>query len=402
MIKVGKFRQDFCLLFYFIAVFAFMPTNLTSDRQIWMFASFLLLISTGIDALAGKTKIYLYNCCISYIVLVAFGILSMVWSSNTALTVNYLLTKFLFILAGALCVSSYMKDEEDAEHVIMLMIASACIASVRFCYYTPWDRYLRGSFGLLLDPNTNYNSYTTPLSLAFVLSAYYALKGKRKLCLFAMLFLAAVLLLGGSRKSIVLIPLTMIFFTLNKTNVKRALKGCLVVIIVLACGLYAVQNIPQLSSVQKSLTNAYNAFILGERTGIGNSTEGRIYLMQAAREVWMSHPLLGVGWNNFRYNNSLGLYAHNNYYETLASLGIVGFLLYYSIHLRVLVHLFTKRKKETVPYSQMVSGVVFAMLFLEIGALPIYSREVMLLYLTILASYERISGQRIKRLRIKG
>lgn len=401
MIKIRNKRQSIVLFLFFIAMFAFMPTNLLSDRKIWMLASILLLLSTIYDMLNKKVKIYLYGCYCSYFLLIVYGIVSMMWSANNALTSNYLNTKFPFITLGVLCVAAYMDNQDNADHILRLAVIAACVAAIRFCYYTPWDNYSRGYFGILLDENTNYNNYMTPLSLAFVLASYYALQKKEKRMQVAMIFLAMVLLLGGSRKTIFLIPVAVLFFTTKRGNVKRVFKGGLLTFAILIIGYYAINNVPQLASVQESLYNAYKAYILGERTNLGNSTEGRIYLTRAAKEVWMNHPILGVGWNNFRYYNNLGVYAHNNYYEALASLGIIGFALYYFLHINALVGVYrTSGKHNSIESSKLTLGMILAMLFLEVGAMPIYSRETMMLYLITLAMYERMRGRSLIRLQI--
>lgn len=73
------------------------------------------------------------------------------------------------------------------------------------------------------------------------------------------------------------------------------------------------------------------------------SVLGRMRLQELAINVFKAHPIIGVGINNFRSYNNLsslsGYYAHNNYLELLADLGIVGTLIYYSPFIGCLVEI---------------------------------------------------------------
>ena len=285
-----------------------------------------------------------------------------------------------------------MYDDASNDRILKLMTLAACIAALRFCYYTPWKSYYRGDFGILLDSNTNYNNYTSPLCMAFIIAAYYAFVRKSKMMLVPTAALAVVLVLAGSRKTIVVLPVIALFYLIDTRNYKKFLKGLLWSFVLIILLVVAIMNIEILSGIRESLMNAVNAYIFGQRSGIGNSTESRMYLVETAQKVWMEHPVWGVGWNNFRYHNALGLYSHNNYIEVLTCLGIVGFALYYSQHARTLYVALSKKNRRRNSWVKLVLGTLLGMLVIEVGAVAIYSREIMLIYLIVLTMYDRMNG----------
>lgn len=382
--------SNICLFLFFISLFGFMPTTLDLDQVIWVASTLLLCFCTLLDVRNGKIKLYIGNSLLLFFIVIAFGVLSILWSAySTTHMMDYLRTRFPVIILGTVCVGAYMYDEKSTYKIFTMMVWAAVIAALRFCYYTPWSTYYRGDFGILLDPNINYNTYTTPLCLAFIISAYYSLSKKKKMMLLPMMILAAVSVLAGSRKTIVVLPVIIVLYLVNQSNIKDCVKGILGAIVLVAVLVGVIMNVEFLSGIKESLLNAIKAYLFGETENIGNSAEGRMYLIDTAMEVWFEHPILGIGWNNFRYCNELGLYSHNNYVETLACLGIVGFILYYCQHIRACLLTFTRKNY----LSKLILGILIGILIMEIGTIPLYSREPMMIYLIILTAYDRTTNE---------
>ena len=81
------------------------------------------------------------------------------------------------------------------------------------------------------------------------------------------------------------------------------------------------------------LANTY----LGTRFGYSvhmedESTMARISFVQIAIQLFLANPLLGVGAGQFGVASGTGYYAHNEFAELIATTGLPGFLLYYSVY----------------------------------------------------------------------
>lgn len=397
-----KYRKwdIFCLFFFFVAIFAFMPTARTTDRNIWMAATLLLCLNVA-WRLVNRKKIPVDNAIGWYLLVVMWGAISCIWSLNTSQFELYVLLYASVIIVGTLCVAAYISDEADVDRVMMLIIVAGCIAGLRFCWYTPWDSilksgyYMRGTFGSLLDDVTNYNNYTSHLCIINIIAGYYAIVKKKKWCYIAYTLLFAILIFGGSRKNLVVIPLITIYFAISSGSVSNKLRNFLLSLAVVICGFYALMTLDFLSQIR----DTFFQMITGVSSSIATdaSTQERLYLIDTAKQVWWDHPILGVGWDNFRYYNGLHVYAHNSYFELLACTGIIGFCLYYYYYLRLLgrsvMHALRGVSNE---WDMLVIGVMIGFLIQEYGAITLYGRERMIMLLIVSTAYSIGTGNKVK------
>lgn len=176
------------------------------------------------------------------------------------------------------------------------------------------------------------------ICVTFSIIAYYFYsisKAKKHLLMIAVYIV--IIFLTKSRAS--LLFLVFGIFLYSYFNAKRARKP-----IVLACvgitflaAMYLVLNVPFLYNI----VGFRMAGLLG-LSGSGSyiadaSTLGRLKLLRNGYKVFVSSPFLGVGINNcglvshLKYGYYTVVYAHNNYIELLADVGIVGAFLYYGL-----------------------------------------------------------------------
>ena len=110
---------------------------------------------------------------------------------------------------------------------------------------------------------------------------------------------------------------------------------------------------------------------------IDSSSVKRAAYIQIGIEQFLRTPIIGIGIGStgalLQQYYGLDTYLHNNFVELLASGGIIGFLIYYSIHMHLLYDYFKYRRKDD-PY--LVLCVVFLMiqLIMEYGMVSYYSK----------------------------
>lgn len=385
----AQLTDQIIVLLFLVALIGYMPTARGTDRWVWI-GMLALLLLRSLWLLARQELYFVLDCNLFvYILVFLWGLLSCFWSKNISEFKSYTLTSFPVVLCAVVCLSGYIGGRIDSDRFLQLVILAGLIAGVRFCLYTDWSGlsdgiYLRGSFGGLLDDVTNYNSYTAVLTTPCVLALYCAIVKHQKIAIFPAMVLFAMLLLGGSRKNLVAIPITALLFAQFTGNGVKKLKVLLLLLLALTVSLYLLETVPALSGIRSSLEGMRNGLSQAEEAKVDVSTQGRMYLQEQGIRVWMEHPFAGVGWHNYRYYNDAGLYAHNNYVELLASLGIVGFLLYYTMFLRagyLLCSGFLRRRflKEDI----LLIGFAFNILIVEIGSITVYFKERLILMLVI-------------------
>ena len=104
----------------------------------------------------------------------------------------------------------------------------------------------------------------------------------------------------------------------------------------------------------------------------------------------MENPLLGYGLNNYHLFHWSGVYSHNNYIEVLVSLGIIGFIIYYSIFINSATVLIKKREYLKPIHFLLAFSILSSFVF-GYGMVQFYSKGIWILMGVILAEIDNIA-----------
>ncbi|WP_157518094.1 O-antigen ligase family protein [Flagellimonas lutaonensis] len=189
--------------------------------------------------------------------------------------------------------------------------------------------YSRGNFALLgfssmkvqrdrFFFNANYYSYISYFANISIL--YLHLRYKNKLTFILTLVLPflflALAFITQSRSGLLFVLLVNTFFWLfiNKsTNAQNSLFKIVRFIGVLAVGIFlAIQ-----------LNNVYQKSNIAQRFS-SSGDDSRAYLARQGIELFIEHPLLGIGLGQFPMFNRSKQFTHNSYAEALSEHGIIG------------------------------------------------------------------------------
>lgn len=133
-----------------------------------------------------------------------------------------------------------------------------------------------------------------------------------------------------------LLLIGLLFLILSKYGIRKLFKVLLYSFTSLLVGWMFI-HLPIFSTILERLESYLSVS--------GNSSDNlRAELIRYGLELFAENPLLGYGLNNYQLFHWSGLYSHNNYIEVLVSLGIMGFLIYYSIFINSTIALLKKRK----------------------------------------------------------
>lgn len=387
--KMGKknkasLLENFILLFLFVTLIGFMPTSKSTDKYISLLA-IILFILYGVFK---KGTIKVSKSILWYTILILFGGLSCIWSKDTTRYIYYLINSSPIVISIIILIGKYVEDENDVDRLLKLMVYGGCIAGIRYLFYTDISSifssgyYLRGTFGSLLDNVTNYNNYTSPLCLACIIASYYTFYKKEKWGFIPFILLTAILIFSGSRKTIITIPLISMMFIFMQGNIKEKIKSLVFIIILFIISLSIINNFEFLSQIRERLYSLIINFFQDNKE-LDNSSRLRMIMIENAKRVWNNHLLFGVGWDNFRYYGELGnATAHNGYYEVLASLGITGFIFYFSLYCKnIICEILNFVRKKSDENTVFIIGFILSLLFLEIGSALIYNKVMTILFL---------------------
>ena len=182
----------------------------------------------------------------------------------------------------------------------------------------------------------NVNVVAMNMCFAFAACVYCAFnsekKGRRVFWYICMAFIAFSSFLTGSRK--VILSFLVIFIVANNGIKLR----------------YKVLGLLSLAAVYWLLMNNESLyFLLGHKIDFFSNDAYKLYdssdsvrsnLIAGAWEMFCQKPW-GKGFGCVQ--EKFGLYAHNNYLEVLASLGLVGFITYYSLYVWGLIKSYKNR-----------------------------------------------------------
>lgn len=213
-------------------------------------------------------------------------------------------------------------DKKAIKTIALIVIVSTAIGAI-------WGitGYVTGKSATIeLNSVGHINHSAIYLALALVLAIPFLrlLEGRPEKIFISLssLIILTTLILTSSRATILGIATALIVMSVF-TKWKRQLAYVFTAIIVVT--VIILISVPGLQLLQKNT-------LLSDMSLIS-----RIKLWGNAWEMFISHPLLGVGSKHFRFYNTFefGSHAHNLYFNTIAQLGIVGFislmLLFYHI-----------------------------------------------------------------------
>jgi len=173
--------------------------------------------------------------------------------------------------------------------------------------------------------------------------------------LLALPFIATTLVLSGSRKTLVSVGVFALMWALLTYGSAKASKvRSVLLLLVVATALYVagrfvVEN-----------THAGERFVQASRDP--RLSMGRYSLYQEGWTMFLQSPVQGVGLGNFLTHSSIGMYAHSDFMEVLATTGFVGFVLYSSIYLVLWRRLRRMMKRSEDATSRYMAGLYQAMI----------------------------------------
>jgi O-antigen ligase len=292
--------------------------------------------------------------------------------NTLSLSVNQLLVAFLYLLRfvayGSLyfIAKSFTRDEKN--EIMMYLLAAGVISLilgfVQFLFFDDlrsmsvfgWDIHLYRLFGMYLDPNFAGVIYCLFLILlvAFMVNSLQKNENRYHQILVAILIAATILaiVLTYSRTALVMMVTSFLAFAGITWQKKLFIPlGIVSLILVVAFS---------------------NIFVEGKNPFRVASSSERVKSMQEAMLIIQRHPVLGVGFNAYRYaQNRYNLrrsdkweVSHadagtdNSFLFVFATTGIVGLTAFGYLWYSIISSLYKKIKKHSDQYGIVAASLV--------------------------------------------
>jgi O-antigen ligase len=325
--------------------------DLSSHRLIW-WGGVALFVGTYL--LSYRFQVYFDNYSLWIIGFTFLGLTSAIWAITPAFVYTTIKSMVVHIVIFVLLKSS-IRTKKDVEFLLKLLLV-ACVINAVYLFFANMEMFTEQTqeIGDRLGTQEGWNANSVGMmtSVGAILALYFYRNIKKKkgkllkfLLILAIVFLAVLSLLTGSRKAVIILMggIAAYIFLSSKGKRIRALLFCILVILLLW---YVVMEVPYFYSTAGWRIEAFLSQFTGEGE-LDSSTKARQTLIAAAVDAWLQKPIFGHGLDCFRYFGQIATgrnyYAHNNYLEILADLGIVGLVTYYGAYLHIFIQSWRKR-----------------------------------------------------------
>lgn len=305
---------------------------------------------------------------------------------------------FLYILRLTLMlyiINASIEEEDNKFFIYTWLIYS--VVHMSFLLLWGYDHYGR----LILVEGSNANSDALVLVVGIFTALILINTNKLYQLLLSLSFVGIsmyTIILTGSRKSIIaatLMVLLWFVFVFKDYWKSFNIRKKLLTFMLLGASLYLaiVKFLPVFRE-----SNIYSRLI---EKGVSISDDvARSGMYNEALNIFYNNPILGVGFNQFRFYSAYEGYSHSTYAEVLSTTGLIGTLIYFTAYLIIIVNLLNLllKTKGTITFIKTMQYFILmiVMLGLATGIIHFYSLRDSIV-LAIIISFYHIEKVKIKK-----
>lgn len=374
--KLVETIYEICTFLLFSGYFLFYDNRALQLTFVCIGLSGALLICLS-KAYQSKLKLPLNT--IWYFLFFILAEMSALWAHSPEDATSSYLRLMLILLVISLGISQYVETTKQAENLLKIFVFSSFVIALAQLAFTPISDWTGSFFGSEVGGN-NPNTFGYVVAIGAIISFYFGyLKGK------ALYYVVLPVLLmcsffSSSRKSIGAITLGIFLLILFAKEKKRRYLHLFLL------GIMAI-SVLVLLITDKNLYNIIGwrfesmlEYFITDKTASDTSLELRNYFIDFAKILFKEKPLFGQGFVNFSIllstesNINAETYAHNNYLEILADLGVIGLVVYYWFYITLLVKLIINLvKSRNATLSSLAIAMLISQLILEVGVVSMAS-----------------------------
>ncbi len=281
-------------------------------------------------------KKFKWHYSMSLLLLFSFwGLLSYLWAYDNHLVVSRFFSLLVIDVFYIFAWNIFYEKENSFDLITTIIILSGFILSLYVVFYYGVSNYyymlLKGYRVGMEITNVNYIGLNCIMSL---ICCFYRFIKENKLYYFVFMLVPLIVSLGtGSRKVIIAFVISVFALVLfKKSETFGSFLGKIFKIIIMAMLVFSLLKLPAFSNINNRFSSFMNLF--NANAEVDESTLIRKNLINQGLDLWRDHFIVGIGLNGTLSNTTgLGTYSHNNYVELLATVGLIGFVLFYLMYI---------------------------------------------------------------------
>lgn len=317
-------------------------------------------------------RIRIYRQVWLYILFVVYSGVSLLWAKyDKNQSLSFLLMMIVFIILAC----NVFKHKEDLEYLIKANIWAGVILSIYAPFTYGFNNYINAMIsGMRMGSEVggaNTVGICTAMSLVMALG-YYLFK-RNKLYIAAMAPMVFTCFSTGSRMALITLIagiLIMFFIYYNMTNRNKLgsfFKIVFFSVVVLVAVYFLLKSIPAFNRLYVRFDELVQVLLgnMASTDGVGTNRI-RTVLINTGLAAFKDNPILGIGFNNGRYllsgyKGNATYSLHNNFVDILCGGGMIGFVIYYSLYINLIVKLIKGINKKS-----WLAGIALGTLILNL------------------------------------
>lgn len=309
-----------------------------------------------------------------------FAAISSLWAYSSTDAISKTVTLVLILITSSLVYIHYSSEDNISSLINALKWSGYMVSIYCLLFYGVANIMSAASDVRLNNEFSNVNSIGMFIAISCVV-AFFELLYKKLNPLELVFLIPSIVIISAtqSRKAFVILVLgclgIIILKNIYNKSILKAIFRVIISFFAFSVALYYVLQIPVFSGVMERMEGFLNSLV--GNGPIDNSTRVRNEMVKIGWQYFLQNPIGGIGIGNphilAAQHLSFDAYLHNNYIEILCGGGIIGFVLYYSRYVYILLNIIKYRAIKD-PY--FVFGIVLTALLLVMdwGSVSYYSK----------------------------
>ncbi len=376
----------------FIMLFLYTLSFIFFDREgfIWYFyiVNILLYIVFFLNKYKKRSlaNFKINPMIIIYVCFAIFSAFSIIWAIDTTIALGRSITLMLISL-NIFIVYNILKEIKTIDPIFIGILFGVFVNFLLAIVptFSFGENYIGWRF---VGTTSNANILAMLALFSILVSIYYLqinprMKYKVYLAL-NFVFASYIIFITGSKKGLILGSLLLFVYLFSTVKSIESLVKIVFTIMLLSVVTYVaiiyfidfnefIKTFEQVSHRIEAISELFSGQTIHDE-----STQERLMFISKAFDTLGNHPLLGIGIDNFRV--LYGTYAHNNYMELFADVGLVGFFIYYSMYIYIL-YLCYKMERSYLQF--LLSIFIFSMLILDVAQVSYFAKFNVFILITI-------------------
>lgn len=342
----------------------------------------LLVVAYAVEMLYHQEKsIFLNRFLLVYMVFYIWCLASILWATDEALSMK-MVVRMTFLTVTLIVIYNVLKRYDIKNAFYYALITGTFINFVLFfnLFSVPFDTWLWLRYqGTLNNPNV-----LSIVSILSIVASAILLNINRngpllKTVLISNIAVSIFLIFQTASKKGLLFGSVFMIFLMFYSKIKMKTLG---ISLLLASVLGVI--IVKFTDTEKLLFKV--DYIVKRMMQLFDAMSGRKYDLSSNERMqfivegfdkFADTPIFGHGIDNFRVY--FGLYAHNNFIELLFDVGLVGLIMYYSVHVSLLM----QSRRVTHAFLRNISIILIVIIMMMDVAVVSYFTKYLFTFLVV-------------------